>query len=162
MRILEKDTRFDVLMLVKIRRGGYALPRFFSVGLTGAVTLFLPQTLLFAAALIFGGEVTDAGECLLGISLSLPFGFAYSTLAYALSFYNDKRYIPLLAPQVLYMLCVYAFPILRLTGFYPPLGVSPWIYGEPVYSDLLFVTAVIALAAAVMTFAGTFARRERR
>ncbi|MCL2053402.1 MAG: hypothetical protein FWG90_03030 [Oscillospiraceae bacterium] len=160
MKMLERDTKFDKLILIKIRRTGYAMPRFFAVGVTGAAALLIPQCLLLAAVLIFKQGTTDMLETCKGILLAIPFGFAYSSFAYGLTFFNRKRYIPVLAPQVIYMLCVYAFPILQLTRFYPPLGISPWIYGDAAYSDLLSVSLVIVLGAAAMTFAGAALRKD--
>ena len=57
-------------------------------------------------------------------------------------------------PQVLYMLCIYAFPHLKLERFYPPLDISPSIYGGTVTPDRLILPAVLTGSAVILTLFG--------
>ena len=160
MKMRENSTRFNNLMRMKMNRQGYILPRFFANGVIGAAVLMIPQILLLIVVLIYNPGINST-EIIRVILLAAPFGFAYSSFSYGLSFFNVKSYIPATAPQILYMLMVYAFPILGLTRFYPPLGISPWIYGSVYYSDLLLISFAMTAAAAVMAFIGFLIERRR-
>ncbi len=155
MQMLEDYTGYKTLMKLKMRRAGYSLPRFFVCGITGAAALFIPQALLLITVLFTDGCLSDWKEITSGIIMSVPFGFSYSVLAYSLTFYNRKRYIPIVFPQVLFMLCTYAFPHLKLNDFYPPLAISPWLYGDAPVRNMLVIPGVILFAAAVLSAAGS-------
>lgn len=152
MRMFESETGFKALMILKMRRIDYILPRFFTCGFTGSISLLIPSLLLLTASAFLGNGYQDFYECLKGTLLCIPFGFAYAVLSYSLTFYNRKRYIPVVFPQVLYLLCIYAFPHLNISRFYPPLGISPWIYGDTSYLDLLLMSGIIISASAIITF----------
>ncbi len=152
MQMLEEDTGYKILMSVKIRRTSYSFPRFFVCGIAGALAMFIPQMILYITAAFFGGY-TNA-ECISGVMLGILFGFAYSTIAYSLTFFSRKRYIPTVFPQVIYMLCIYAFPHLNLEKFYPPLAISPWIYGSENYVNMIYLLAAIIVIAIFLCIIG--------
>jgi hypothetical protein len=151
--ITERATKYRDL--IKLRRHGknYILPRFFTVGISGGLALLLPEILLFIVSLIMGvgGFTTDSLQVL---SLSFPFGFAYAVLAFSLTFYNNETILPLMIPQVFYLLLTYAFPYLDLEKYYPPLTIAPFIYGLPDLQNIATVLSVITLFAVCLTLFG--------
>lgn len=148
MIMQEKETRYSALMVIKLRSGGYQLKRLLVCGISGAAALLLPQLLLFSVCAVTGG-VEDMKYALTGLVLPVTFGFGYASIAYGLTFVNKQRYIPLVMPQVLYLLCVYAFPHLKLEKYYPPLDISPSVYGGEI-TPARFVLPLILTAAAVL------------
>ena len=152
MIMRERETRYGILMTVKLRRSGYQLQRLLTCGLSGAAALFIPQLALFAVCMALeGGSVSEkAGE----LVLPLTFGFGYGTFSYGLTFANRQRYVPLVMPQVLYMLCIYAFPYLHLEKYYPPLDISPSIFGGEITAVRFAVPAALTATALVLTVLG--------
>jgi hypothetical protein len=151
--ITERATKYRDL--IKLRRHGknYVLPRFFTVGISGGFALLLPELLLFLITLIMGVNGVEA-ENLQVLSLSFPFGFAYAVLAFSFTFYNTEAILPLMIPEVFYLLLTYAFPYLELEKFYPPLAVSPFIYGLPDLQNIGIALGLITLFSAVLTLFG--------
>lgn len=124
MNMLEKDSGYYKLMLLKNEKKGYLFKRWLSVGMISSIAVGLPVAIL---ALIGGlsGGYEAVQEIFQIVLLDFIFGFTYGVLGYALTFYNTKRYIPLVAPQVIYLLLIYAMPYLGLEAYYPPLSFAP-------------------------------------
>ena len=150
MIMQENETRYRLLMNIKLRRKGYEFKRLAVCGISGAAVLFIPQFMLFIVCAA-AGEISDFQTAAAGLVLPLTFGFGYSVFSYGLTFVNRQRYVPLVMPQVLYLLCVYAFPHIRLERFYPPLDISPAIYGGTITADRFAVPAVLTGMAIVLT-----------
>ena len=152
MIMRERETRYGIMMTVKLRKSGYQLPRLVTCGISGAAALFIPQLVLFIVCMALEG--TPVSERAAELVLPLTFGFGYSTFSYGLTFANRQRYVPLVMPQVLYMLCIYAFPHLHLEKFYPPLDISPSIFVGGMSADRFAVPAALTAAALVLTALG--------
>lgn len=158
MIMRERETRYAVLMTVKLRTTGYRLPRLPMCGLSGAAALFIPQLALFIVCAFLDG-VSDFGSALAELILPAAFGFGYAAFSYGLTFANSRRYVPLVMPQVLYMLCIYAFPYIKLERFYPPLDISPSIYGGTVTAERFVIPAALTAAAITLTGFGAIKAR---
>ena len=154
MIMTEKETKFGTLMTVKLKssRVGYRFGRFFTVGLSGAAALIVPHIGLFAGCWIYG-ETPDA-SAFAELILPITFGFGWAALSYGLTFLNRQRYVPLVMPQVLYLLCIYAFPYLKLERFYPPLDIAPSVSGVGITADRFVLPAVLAVSGLVLTALG--------
>lgn len=152
MIMRERETRYAILMTIKMRKSGYKLPRLLTCGISGAAALFIPHLLLFVVCDAIEG--TPDIKNMLDLVLPLTFGFGYGTFSYGLTFANRQRYVPLVMPQVLYMLCIYAFPHIHLERFYPPLDISPSIFGGEITWERFAVPAALTAAALVLTIAG--------
>ncbi len=127
MSMIEKDSGYEQLILNKISYPNYVMMRFISNAIVGGLTLFIPISMAFIVCR-FISSYNDLGDSiLLVICLNFLFGMSYSTMAYGLTFFNDKSYIPTILPQVVYLLLTYAIPYLNLDRFYPPLAFSPWL-----------------------------------
>jgi hypothetical protein len=145
----ERDINYSDLL--KLRRGGrgYSGIRFFTVGIVGGASLLLPELLLFVVTAFSNGELSGLGlsQITKVLLLSFPTGFAFAVCAYAITFFCRLSVIALITPEVLYLLLTYAFPYLHLEKYYPPLAVSPYIYGEPDFTYIIvFICAVILLS----------------
>ncbi len=160
MIMLERETHYRTMMNAKLRGKSYGAQRFAVCGISGAVTLFIPQVLLFAVCTVMG-QTEDIPEAAAELVLPLSFGFGYAAFSYGLTYVNRQRYIPAAMPQVLYLFCVYAFPHLRLERFYPPLDISPSIYGESLSLDRFILPAVLAAAGVLLTAFGTLTGKDR-
>ena len=154
MIMRERETRYGILMTVKLRKSGYQLSRLLTCGISGAAALFIPQLALFAVCAVLEG--TPDIEAAWGLVLPITFGFGYGTFSYGLTFANRQRYVPLVMPQVLYMLCIYAFPHIHLDKFYPPLDISPSIFGGEITAERFAIPAALTAAALVLTAFGMF------
>ena len=154
MIMTEKETKFGTLMTVKLKssRVGYRFGRFVTVGLSGAAALVVPHIGLFAGCWFYGGA-PDA-SAFAELVLPITFGFGWAALSYGLTFVNRQRYVPLVMPQVLYLLCIYAFPYLKLERFYPPLDIAPSVSGAVVSADRFVLPAVLAVSGLVLTALG--------
>lgn len=152
MIMRERETRYSILMTVKLRKSGYQLHRLLTCGLSGAAALFIPNLVLFILCMALDG--TDISGKTAELVLPVTFGFGYGTFSYGLTFANRQRYVPLVMPQVLYMLCIYAFPYIHLERFYPPLDISPSIYGGVITADRFVIPAALTLTAMVLTSLG--------
>ncbi|MCH5194652.1 MAG: hypothetical protein J1F11_11880 [Oscillospiraceae bacterium] len=152
MIMRERETRYGIMMTVKLRKSGYQLPRLVTCGLSGAAALFIPQLALFVTCIALeGASVSEkAGE----LVLPLTFGFGYGTFSYGLTFANRQRYVPLVMPQVLYMLCIYAFPHIHLDKFYPPLDIAPSIIGGEMSAERFAIPGALTAAALILTVSG--------
>lgn len=154
MIMTERETKFGALMILKQsgtdRR--YRLKRFFTVGISGAAALIIPHLALFAVCLVLGGSpnISEFSELVLPVT----FGFGWAAFSYGLTFVNRQRYVPLVMPQVLYLLCIYAFPHLKLERFYPPLDISPSVSGTVMSADRFVLPAVLAASGLVLTAFG--------
>ena len=133
----------------------YRIKRFFTVGLSGAAALFIPHAAMFAVCAVLG-NMPDIRL----LALPVTFGFGWAALSYGLTFVNRQRYVPLVMPQVLYLLAIYAFPYLKLDRFYPPLDISPALNGSIITTDRFVLPAVLALAGLFLTAFGKEADRQ--
>ena len=158
MIMQERETRYRIMMNVKLRKKGYEFKRLAVCGISGAAALFIPQLILFIVCAAIG-EIHDMESAAVGLVLPVTFGFGYAAFSYGLTFVNRQRYVPMVMPQVLYLLCVYAFPHIKLERFYPPLDISPAIYGGEITADRFIVPAILTAAAIVLTAFGSL-RRE--
>ncbi|MDE6764134.1 MAG: hypothetical protein K2J73_10720 [Oscillospiraceae bacterium] len=154
MIMTERETKFGALMILKQsgteRR--YRFKRFFTAGLSGAAALFIPHLALCAVCLVLG-ETPDASE-FAQLILPITFGFGWAAFSYGLTFVNRQRYVPLVMPQVLYLLCIYAFPYLKLERFYPPLDIAPSVSGAVMTADCFVLPAVLAVSGLALTAFG--------
>lgn len=154
MIMTERETKFGALMILKQsnteRR--YRFKRFFTVGLSGAAALLIPHLALFAVCLALGGT-PDASE-VLQLVLPVTFGFGWAAFSYGLTFVNRQRYVPLVMPQVLYLLCIYAFSYLKLERFYPPLDIAPSVSGTILTADRFVLPVALAVLGLVLTAFG--------
>lgn len=153
MIMQEKETRFSSLMTIKLRKSGYHFTRLLTCGISGAAALFIPQAILFAVC-NFLQSPDDIAYEIKYLLLSLSFGFGYAAVSYGLTFVNRHRYVPLVMPQIIYLLCIYSFPHLKLERFYPPLDISPAIYGGEITADRLIIPALLTAAAFILTLIG--------
>lgn len=154
MIMTERETKFGTLMTVKLKssRVGYRLGRFVTAGLSGAAALVVPHIGLFAGCWLCGG-VPDA-SAFAELVLPVTFGFGWAALSYGLTFLNRQQYVPLVMPQVLYLLCIYAFPYLKLERFYPPLDIAPSVGGIGITADRFVLPAALAAAGLILTAFG--------
>ncbi len=153
MIMQEKETRYNTLMDIKLGGGGYEFRRFITCGISGAAALFIPQLILLIICIILS-PASDHGYDFSVLMLSLSFGFSYAVLSYGLTFVNRQRYVPLVMPQVMYLLCIYAFPHIKLERFYPPLDIAPAIYGSDITPDRFFIPLCITALGLVLTIFG--------
>lgn len=153
MIMQEKETKFGMLMTIKLRRNGYCFQRLLTCGISGAAALFFPQLALFTACAFTDG-ISDLPKAALTLILPITFGFGYAAISYGLTFVNRQRYVPLVMPQVLYLLCIYAFPHLRLERFYPPLDISPSIYGGEISLERFAIPLILIITALLLTAIG--------
>ena len=159
MIMQEKETRYSALMTIKLRKRGYQLKRLLTCGISGAAALFIPQLMLFAAC-AFAGGIEDPLPEVATLILPVTFGFGYAAVSYGLTFVNTQRYVPLVMPQVLYLLCIYAFPHLKLEAFYPPLDISPSIYGGGISPVRFAMPLILTVAALLLTLFGKAGERR--
>lgn len=153
MIMQEKETLYVTLMTIKLRKSGYELQRFFTAGVSGAAALFIPQFALFLVCTVLGG-VSDLGNSAAELVLPISFGFGYAVFSYGLTSVNKQRYVPLVMPQVLYMLCIYAFPYIGLERFYPPLDIAPSINGGAISAARFAIPAALTAAGLFLTVFG--------
>ncbi|MBQ8827067.1 MAG: hypothetical protein IJ007_08240 [Oscillospiraceae bacterium] len=153
MIMQEKETRFSTLITIKLRKGGYHFTRLLTCGISGAAALFIPQLILWTVC-FFMQSPYDLSYVLKYPLLALSFGFGYAAISYGLTFVNSQRYVPLVMPQVIYLLCIYAFPHLKLDKYYPPLDISPAIYGGEITADRLIIPIMLTAAAFILTLIG--------
>ena len=153
MIMQEKETNFAALMTVKLRRNGYHFARLLTCGISGSAALLLPQLALFAVCALTE-NIDDYFQAASGLILPVTFGFGYAAISYGLTFLNRQRYVPLVMPQVLYLLCIYAFPHLKLERFYPPLDIAPSIYGGEITADRFAVPLILTASALLLTAIG--------
>ena len=158
MIMQEKETCYGSLMNIKLCAGGYELKRLLTCGISGAAALFIPQLLLFIVC-IFTGGISDFFYDIRVLLLSLVFGFSYGVISYGLTFVNRHNYVPLVMPQMLYMLCIYAFPIIKLEKFYPPLDLSPTIYGGEITAERFVIPLCLIVLGLALTLLGKAGKR---
>ena len=159
MIMQEKETRYSTLMSVKLGTAGYELRRFLTCGISGAAALFLPQLILFVICIFMGG-ISDLSYDFMVLLLSLTFGFSYAVISYGLTFVNRHNYVPQVMPQVLYLLCIYAFPILKLEKYYPPLDIAPTIYGGEITAERFMIPLCLTAIGFVLTLCGKAGNRR--
>ncbi len=126
MSMIERESGYDKLMLNRISHAQYVYMRFISNAIVGGLTLFIPLLVTLGLCRLIG-EYANFIELLEVVGLNFLFGSSYATISYGLTFFNDKNYIPCIAPQVMYLLLTYAIPYLNLDKYYPPLAFSPWL-----------------------------------
>ena len=156
MIMQEKETRYNSLMRIKLG-GGYQLKRLLTCGFSGAMALFIPHLLLFIVCTAMEGL---GGYPAWRLVIPLSFGFGYAVISYGLTFVNRQRYVPLVMPQVIYLLCIYAFPILKLSRFYPPLDIAPSIYGGEITADRFAIPALLTALGFLLTLFGKAGDRK--
>lgn len=159
MIMQEKETRYDTLMKIKLRAGGYGIKRFLTCGISGGAALFIPQSVLFIVCLAMNG-IREFSYDFTVLLLSFTFGFGYSVISYGLTFVNNQRYVPLVMPQVVYLLCIYSFPLLKLEKFYPPLDISPSVYGGDITIERLAVPLCLTVTGFLLTLLGKAGERR--
>lgn len=126
MLMLEEDCGYKRFLLSKNKMKTYRLSRWLVTGVAGGLAVAIPLAILAVICGMLGAynNIQYIGGIVL---LDFCFGFSYASIAYGLGFVNQKRYIPTVAPQVIYLLFIYAFPYLGLEQYYPPLSFSPWL-----------------------------------
>jgi ABC-type transport system involved in multi-copper enzyme maturation permease subunit len=149
----EVETKYaDLLML---RRGGrsYAFTRFITVGISGGLALILPQILLLLFTFVsnYTDSISDYKRIITVMILAFPFGFTFAVAAQAVTAFTRSKALAVITPEVLYLLFTYSFPYLELDEYYPPLAVSPFIYGVPDYKHILSLFAIIILFSLIVT-----------
>jgi hypothetical protein len=152
----ERDINFAPLL--RLRRGGkgYGIQRFFTAGIAGGAVILLSEGVL-AVITLLGGDIVESGDMnklFLTLALAFPFGFAFGVLAHALCFFSRTSIIAIITPEVFYLLLTYAFPYLDLEKYYPPLAVSPYIYGTPDVSYLCGFIGITIGVAVILTLIG--------
>lgn len=169
MLMSEEETGYGLMMREKLGEGGYEFRRFLVTGLTGGMSLMLPELFLWGGCLAagmytHGGAGPDAAGIPGVMLLNFASGFCFAGVSYGLGFLNRKRYLPVVMPQVFYLLFTYAFPYLGLTSCYPPLLVSPWAAGAIERNQAHILLAAMLLFGLACTGAGKAMRlwRERR
>lgn len=162
MNMLEKDCGYQSLLILKNRGKNYTLKRWLVNNMLSGIALVVPMFILYAVCSFFS-PYTQKEEIMGVIVLGFFFGFVYGSLAYSLTFMNRKRYIPLVAPQVLYLLFIYAFPYLNLEKFYPPLSFSPWLMSNHVEVKLISLELVTLLGiSCILVLGSMFYRKVER
>ncbi|WP_053985391.1 hypothetical protein [Niameybacter massiliensis] len=159
MTMLEEDCGYKKLLMLRNQGRDYTLKRWWVNNLISGITLLIPSLLLMLACRSFSSydSYKMIGEV---VVLNFVFGVVYGSLAYSLTFVNQKRYIPLITPQVLYLLFIYAFPYLNLEKYFPPLAFSPWIMPSVVEGQLLMMQLGITFAVSCMVIlAGSLYRK---
>ncbi|ONI46013.1 hypothetical protein AN640_03850 [Candidatus Epulonipiscium fishelsonii] len=126
MNMLEQDSGYRKLIVYRTGYTKYVVMRFISNGVVGGITLTFPLLILLVVCRFISPYV-QVNEIIKVICLDFGFGLSYATAAYGLTFFNNKRYIPNVAPQVVYLLLTYSLPYLNLDKFYPPLSYAPWL-----------------------------------
>lgn len=149
MSMLEADSGYKKLLLSKQNKRSYDHKRWLINGIIGGLAILIPLMMLLMACRVFS-PYTDLQQIQGVLLLDFVFGFSYASIAYGLTFVNTRRYIPLVAPQVVYLLLIYAMPYLKLEAYYPPLSFSPWILpskvnGENIIAQLLFLLVMSLL-----------------
>lgn len=153
MNMLEKDCGYKSLLILKNQGKGYRLGRWFVNNCLSGLALVIP-ILLFFCICTFISPYTNQEEIIGVLLLDFLFGFVYGSFAYSLTFVNRKRYIPLVTPQVLYLLFIYAFPYLNLEKFYPPLSFSPWLMPVDADYHLIILQLAILFGVSVLIILG--------
>ncbi|ONI38171.1 hypothetical protein AN639_08260 [Candidatus Epulonipiscium fishelsonii] len=146
MNMLEQDSGYKRLIVHRIGYNKYVIMRFISNGFVGGVTLAFPLLILLVICRLIS-PYSQLGEVIKVICLDFGFGVSYSTIAYGLTFFNNKRYIPNIVPQVVYLLLTYSLPYLNLDKFYPPLSYAPWLlaYQSDIQSILIQFVILVGL-----------------
>lgn len=157
MNMLEADCGYRKFLILRNKGRDYIVKRWCVNSFIGGITLLIPSILLLLVCRGFG-TYEEVGGILAVVGLNFFFGVAYSSLAYSLTFVNKKRYIPLLAPQVLYLLFIYAFPYLKLEKFFPPLTFSPWIMPDLMNLGLIVVElgTILGISALLIVWGALF------
>lgn len=159
MNMVEADNKYDLLIMLRQNGKGWEFKRFFTNGVVSGLCIVIPLLLLLIACLVMGLD-NSINEILSVILLDFIFGFAFASISYGLTFVNTKKYIPIVAPQVIYLLLIYAFPYLGLEAYYPPLCFSPWIL--PSYANLRNINTIFIVViglSIVLVFMGKFKRK---
>lgn len=147
MVMLEKSTKFDSFMALRLNHRIWYFGRFLVNGILSGLVGLMPGVALLLASLHMDGTAFTVAVFQV-LLLNFAFGFAFGSLSYGLCFVNTASYIPLVAPQVIYLFFIYAFPILGLSQYYPPLAYAPWIL--PSVASMphiaLFLLAVTAVS----------------
>lgn len=142
MNMLEKDCGYKSLLMLKNHGKDYVLKRWFINNCLSGLALVIPVFLFFVIC-TFISPYTNQQQIIGVLLLDFLFGFVYGSFAYSLTFVNSKRYIPLVVPEVLYLLFIYAFPYLNLEKFYPPLSFSPWLM--PMDAEVYFISLQLVI-----------------
>ena len=165
MNMLEKDYGYDLFLFNKARTRSYVLRRGLVNSIVGGLALFIPVSLLFISCRILG-PYPDKMVFIRVLFLDYLFGSSVASLSYSLTFVNTKRYIPVVAPQVIYLLLTYAFPYLSLEAYYPPLCFSPWVLGgevneQAIHRMIRILLGGVTLILLLIAFLKALQRRRR-
>ncbi|MEF9960367.1 MAG: hypothetical protein RR448_08335 [Niameybacter sp.] len=153
MTMLEEDCGYKKLLMLRNKSREYTIKRWWVNNVISGITLLVPSLLLMLACRSFSSF--ESVQVILGVvGLNFVFGVVYGSLAYSLTFVNQKRYIPLITPQVLYLLFIYAFPYLNLEKYFPPLAFSPWILPSLVEVQAILLQLTIVFGASCLVIAG--------
>lgn len=159
MNMLEKDSGYRNLLVLKYKGKSYTLKRWLVNNILSGMALLIPMLMLYGVCRLFS-PYAQQDEIVGVILLGFLFGFAYGSFAYSLTFVNRKRYIPIVTPQVLYLLFIYAFPYLGLEKFYPPLSFSPWLMKQYVEPELICLELLVILGGSAALLIGSMLYRR--
>lgn len=154
MNMLEKDSGYLRLLTLKEGKKHYDFKRFMINGTVGGLAIILPL-LVLAGICSFFSAYQSLEEIIGIICLDFMFGFSYASIAYGLTFVNTKRYIPIVAPQIIYLLFIYAFPYLNLDAYYPPLSFAPWLLPSKVNGGNILMQFGTLLSLAIVLILGS-------
>jgi ABC-type transport system involved in multi-copper enzyme maturation permease subunit len=153
MRKTEVETKYADLL--KLRRGGrdYSFARFITVGISGGLALLLPEIILLLFTFIsnYTDSISDYKRIIAVMILAFPFGFTFAVAAQAVTAFTRSKTLAVITPEVLFLLFTYSFPYLELDKYYPPLAVSPFIYGTPNYVHIMLFFAIIIVFSLIVT-----------
>ncbi|PHV70805.1 hypothetical protein CS063_08535 [Sporanaerobium hydrogeniformans] len=165
MNMLEKDYGYDTFLLNKANTRSYVFRRGLVNAVAGGLVLLLPLLLLGGLCRLLGPYEEKINLVQIFI-LDFLFGVSFASFAYILTFVNTKRYIPLVAPEVMYLLMTYAFPYLGLETYYPPLCFSPWLLEENVnriaIKEMISVLVGVAMLSVLLVAIFESLRRRRK
>ncbi|MGL4363037.1 MAG: hypothetical protein ACRCSG_07225 [Cellulosilyticaceae bacterium] len=159
MIMIEQDTKYEQFMWTKNNQKSYAISRWFTTGIIGGGVLAIPISCV-GVITYFISSVFSWQTYINVIGISFIFGFVYAGLSYGLTFVNTKTYLPVIAPQVIYLLFIYAFPYIGLEAFYPPLSFSPWIIkGVATPGQIIMQYVVVGITGIALVIGGVIWKR---
>lgn len=159
MNMLEADCGYKHLLVLKNGGKTYILKRWLINNCLAGFALVVPMLLFYGICALIS-PYTHQDQIIGVLILGFLFGFVYGSFAYSLTFVNRKRYIPIAAPQVLYLLFIYAFPYLNLEKFYPPLSFSPWLMPAQVDKQLIALQLLIVFGVSALIIMGGWLYRK--
>jgi hypothetical protein len=153
MHKTEVETKYSDLL--KLRRGGrdYSFTRFITVGISGGLVLLFAELFLLLVTFItiYTDSISDYRRIAAVVVLTFPFGIAFASAAQAVTVFTRSKTLAVITPEVLYLLFTYSFPYVELHEYYPPLAISPFIYGEPNFGRIIAFFTIIILLSLIVT-----------